>query len=43
VTERNSDDCSYVDEWVSGTVTVKRTYRGRGHQTVNKHWRPGRG
>jgi hypothetical protein len=29
VTERNSDDCSYVDEWVSGTVTVKHTGRGR--------------
>jgi hypothetical protein len=27
VTKRNSVDCSYVDEWVSGTVTVKRTCR----------------
>jgi hypothetical protein len=31
VTSRNSDDCSYVDEWVSGTVTVrhKRWSHGR--------------
>ena len=29
VTKRNSVDCSYVDEWVTGTVTVKRTCRGR--------------
>jgi hypothetical protein len=30
-TLRNSDDCSYVDEWVSGTVTVrhKRSSHGR--------------
>jgi hypothetical protein len=27
VTKRNSMECSYVDEWVSGTVTVKRTCR----------------
>ena len=27
VTRRNSMECSYVDEWVSGTVTVKRTCR----------------
>ncbi len=27
VTKHNSVDCSYVDEWVSGTVTVKRTCR----------------
>jgi hypothetical protein len=27
VTRRNSVECSYVDEWVSGTVTVKRTGR----------------
>jgi hypothetical protein len=27
VTKRNSVECSYVDEWVSGTVTVKRTSR----------------
>ena len=29
VTKRNSVECSYVDEWVSGTVTVKRTCRER--------------
>ena len=27
VTRRNSVECTYVDEWVSGTVTVKRTCR----------------
>jgi hypothetical protein len=27
VTRRNSVECSYEDEWVSGTVTVKRTCR----------------
>jgi hypothetical protein len=27
VTRRNSIDCSYVDEWVSGTVTLQRTRR----------------
>ena len=37
VTKRNSVECSYVDEWVSGTVTVKRTHRfergrHRGHR-----------
>jgi hypothetical protein len=33
VTRRNSVECSYVDEWVSGTVTVKRTrcYDRGGH------------
>ena len=29
VTRRNSVVCSYVDEFVSGTVTVKRTCRDR--------------
>jgi hypothetical protein len=29
VTKRNSIECSYVDEWVSGTVTLQRP--GRGH------------
>jgi hypothetical protein len=28
-TRRNSMECSYVDEWVSGTVTLKRTCRNR--------------
>jgi hypothetical protein len=28
VTKRNSIVCSYVDEWVSGTVTLKRPPRG---------------
>jgi hypothetical protein len=44
VTERNSDDCSYVDEWVSGTVTVKHTCRGRGHHGGDRHkrWSHGR-
>jgi hypothetical protein len=37
VTKHNSVECSYVDEWVSGTVTVKRTCRfergrHRGHR-----------
>jgi hypothetical protein len=27
VTRRNSVECSYADEWVSGTVTVKRNCR----------------
>ncbi|MEO8689073.1 MAG: hypothetical protein ABI611_12765 [Solirubrobacteraceae bacterium] len=27
VTRRNSMECSYLDEWVSGTVTLKRTRR----------------
>lgn len=41
VTKRNSDDCSYVDEWVSGTVTVKHTCRGRdrGHHGGDRHKR----
>ena len=29
ITRRNSMECSYVDEWVSGTVTLKRTCRDR--------------
>ena len=29
VTRRNSMECSYVDEWVSGTVTLKRRCRDR--------------
>jgi hypothetical protein len=28
VTKHNSVECSYVDEWVAGTVTVKRSWRG---------------
>ncbi len=36
VTERNSVDCSYVDEWVSGTVTVKRSRRGH-HDCDDDH------
>jgi hypothetical protein len=48
VTKRNSVVCSYVDEWVSGTVTVRRTCRGgrdrddddhgdRDHQRGDRH------
>jgi hypothetical protein len=49
VTERNSVDCSYVDEWVSGTVTVKRSCRARhgrgdrGHHRGDHHDRWDRG
>jgi hypothetical protein len=39
VTKRNSTDCSYVDEWVSGTVTVKRTCRGHGARNDGGHHR----
>src|SRR3954451_22552357 len=39
VTRRNSVECSYVDEWVSGTVTVKRTrcYDRGGHHGGRHH------
>ena len=47
-TRRNSMECSYVDEWVSGTVTLKRTCRdydrgdhrghhGRHHDRWDRH------
>jgi hypothetical protein len=35
VTKHNSVDCSYVDEWVSGTVTVQRSRRGDRHEHSN--------
>ena len=47
-TRRNSMECSYVDEWVSGTVTLKRTCRdfddrdrgdhGRHHGRHHDRW-----
>jgi hypothetical protein len=37
VTKRNSDVCSYVDEWVAGTVTVKHSGRGHGHGNDGGH------
>jgi hypothetical protein len=48
VTPRNSVECSYVDEWVSGTVTVKRTChfahgRHHGHHGAGFQDRWGRG
>jgi hypothetical protein len=48
VTRRTSVECSYVDEWVSGTVTVKRTCRfahggHHGHHGIRFQDRWGRG
>jgi hypothetical protein len=42
-TLRGSVVCSYVDEWVSGTVTLKRQC-GRGHHGGDRHkrWSHGR-
>jgi hypothetical protein len=37
VTRRNSIECSYVDEWVSGTVTLKRTRRFDGGGQKGEH------
>ena len=39
VTRHNSVECSYVDAWVSGTVTVKRTcrYDRGGHHGHHGH------
>ena len=37
-TLRNSHDCSYVDEWVSGTVTVKGRSRGDHGGDRHKRW-----
>jgi hypothetical protein len=36
-TRRNSVECSYVDEWVSGTVTVKRVCRDRDDRDRGDH------
>jgi hypothetical protein len=37
-TLRNSHDCSYVDAWVSGTVTVKDRSRGDHGGDRHKRW-----
>jgi hypothetical protein len=37
VTKRNVDVCSYVDELVAGTVTVKHSGRGHGHGNDGGH------